>query len=82
MTAIADGWVMTTRCLRRVLRSPEQIVIYFTLPIMFVLLRAARGPPLPAPRPMNFFQRGQGGTARRRTTQPAPQAEARLKKVH
>jgi len=38
MTAIADGWVMTTRCLRRVLRSPEQIVIYFTLPIMFVLV--------------------------------------------
>ncbi len=38
MTAIAHGWVMTTRYLQHVIRSPEQIVIYFTLPIMFVLV--------------------------------------------
>ena len=38
MTAIADGWVMTTRNLRHVVRAPEEIVLYFTLPIMFVLV--------------------------------------------
>ena len=38
MTAIADGWVMTTRYLRHVVRAPEEIVLYFTLPIMFVLV--------------------------------------------
>ncbi|WP_127506577.1 ABC transporter permease [Actinoplanes solisilvae] len=37
-TAIADGWVMTTRYLRHVVREPEQIIIYFSLPIMFVLV--------------------------------------------
>jgi ABC-2 type transport system permease protein len=38
LTAIADGWVMTTRYLQHVIRSPEQIIIYFSLPIMFVLV--------------------------------------------
>lgn len=37
-TAIADGWVMTGRYLRHVVREPEQIVIYFSLPIMFTLV--------------------------------------------
>lgn len=37
-TALADGWVMTTRYLQHVVRSPEQIVLYFSLPIMFVLV--------------------------------------------
>ncbi|MGK5682721.1 ABC transporter permease [Actinoplanes sp. URMC 104] len=37
-TALADGWVMTTRYLRHVVREPEQIVLYFSLPIMFVLV--------------------------------------------
>ena len=36
--ALADGWVMTGRYLRHVVRSPEEIVIYFSLPIMFVLV--------------------------------------------
>ncbi|XVU29743.1 ABC transporter permease [Actinoplanes sp. CA-054009] len=35
---IADGWVMTGRYLRHVVRAPEQIIIFFTLPIMFVLV--------------------------------------------
>ncbi|GAA3775935.1 ABC transporter permease [Micromonospora maritima] len=38
MTALVDGWVMTGRNLRHVVRSPEEIVLYFTLPIMFVLV--------------------------------------------
>ncbi len=37
-TAIADGWVMTNRYLQHVVRSPEQIIIYFSLPIMFTLV--------------------------------------------
>ncbi|MDI6100092.1 ABC transporter permease [Actinoplanes sp. NEAU-A12] len=37
-TAVADGWVMTGRYLRHVIRAPEEIVIYFSLPIMFVLV--------------------------------------------
>jgi len=37
-TALADGWVMTGRYLRHVVREPEQIIIYFSLPIMFVLV--------------------------------------------
>lgn len=37
-TAIADGWVMTGRYLRHVVREPEQIVLYFSLPIMFTLV--------------------------------------------
>ncbi|HEY8472214.1 MAG TPA: ABC transporter permease [Natronosporangium sp.] len=36
--AIADGWTMTLRNLAQIRRSPEEIVIYFTLPIMFVLV--------------------------------------------
>ncbi|MEU8243714.1 ABC transporter permease [Actinoplanes missouriensis] len=36
--AVADGWVMTGRYLRHVVRAPEEIVIYFSLPIMFVLV--------------------------------------------
>ena len=37
-TAIADGWVMTNRYLQHVVRSPEQIIIFFSLPIMFTLV--------------------------------------------
>ncbi len=37
-TAIADGWTMTGRYLQHVVRSPEQIIIYFSLPIMFTLV--------------------------------------------
>ena len=37
-TALADGWVMTGRYLRHVIREPEQIIIYFSLPVMFVLV--------------------------------------------
>jgi ABC-2 type transport system permease protein len=36
--AIADGRVMAGRYLRHVVRAPEEIVIYFSLPIMFVLV--------------------------------------------
>ncbi|MEO3929802.1 ABC transporter permease [Micromonosporaceae bacterium B7E4] len=36
--AVADGWVMTGRNMAHVIRSPEEIVIYFSLPIMFVLV--------------------------------------------
>ncbi|MEV6300490.1 ABC transporter permease [Actinoplanes sp. NPDC051861] len=36
--AVADGWVMTGRYLRHVIRAPEELVIYFSLPIMFVLV--------------------------------------------
>ncbi|WBB69986.1 ABC transporter permease [Micromonospora sp. WMMD812] len=36
--AVADGWVMTGRNMRHVIRSPEEIVLYFSLPIMFVLV--------------------------------------------
>ncbi|GAA0470737.1 transport permease protein [Paractinoplanes deccanensis] len=35
---MSDGLVMTGRYLRHVVRAPEQIVIFFTLPIMFVLV--------------------------------------------
>ncbi|MBL7259886.1 ABC transporter permease [Paractinoplanes lichenicola] len=37
-TALADGWVMTGRYLRHVVREPEQIILYFSLPIMFTLV--------------------------------------------
>ena len=37
-TAVADGRLMAGRYLRHVVRAPEEIVIYFTLPIMFVLV--------------------------------------------
>ncbi|GIE74527.1 transport permease protein [Actinoplanes philippinensis] len=36
--ALADGRVMAGRYLRHVVRAPEEIVIYFSLPIMFVLV--------------------------------------------
>jgi ABC-2 type transport system permease protein len=36
--AVSDGFVMTGRYLRHVVRAPGEIVIYFTLPIMFVLV--------------------------------------------
>nr|WP_230858807.1 ABC transporter permease [Actinoplanes aureus] len=36
--AFADGRVMAGRYLRHVIRSPEELVIYFSLPIMFVLV--------------------------------------------
>jgi ABC transporter DrrB family efflux protein len=36
--AVQDGWTMTKRNLSHVLRSPEEIVLYFSLPIMFVLV--------------------------------------------
>lgn len=35
---IRDSWTMTRRYLTHVVRSPEEIGIYFTLPIMFVLV--------------------------------------------
>lgn len=35
---VRDGWTMTKRNLSHVLRSPEEIVLYFSLPIMFVLV--------------------------------------------
>jgi ABC-2 type transport system permease protein len=38
ITAIADGRVMAGRYLRHVVRAPEEVVIYFSLPIMFVLV--------------------------------------------
>ncbi|HWS34731.1 MAG TPA: ABC transporter permease [Actinoplanes sp.] len=37
-TAVADGRVMAGRYLRHVVRAPEELVIYFALPIMFVLV--------------------------------------------
>lgn len=36
--AVADGWTMTRRYLAHIVRAPEEIVIYFTLPIMMVLV--------------------------------------------
>jgi ABC transporter DrrB family efflux protein len=36
--ALADGWTMTRRNMAHVVRAPEEIVIYFTLPITFVLV--------------------------------------------
>jgi ABC-2 type transport system permease protein len=38
MTALADGWTMTRRYMAHVVRAPEEIVIYFSLPIMFTLV--------------------------------------------
>lgn len=35
---LRDGWTMTKRNLSHVVRSPEEIAIYFSLPIMFVLV--------------------------------------------
>jgi ABC-2 type transport system permease protein len=36
--AVLDGWTMTKRYLAHVARAPEEIAIYFSLPIMFVLV--------------------------------------------
>ena len=36
--AVADGWSMTRRNMSHVIRSPEEVVLYFSLPIMFVLV--------------------------------------------
>jgi len=36
--AVADGWVMTGRNMAHLVRAPEELVIYFSLPIMFVLV--------------------------------------------
>jgi ABC-2 type transport system permease protein len=36
--ATADGWVMTRRNMAHLVRTPEEAVLYFTLPIMFVLV--------------------------------------------
>lgn len=36
--AVSDGWTMTWRNMAHVIRAPEEIVIYFSLPIMFVLV--------------------------------------------
>jgi ABC-2 type transport system permease protein len=36
--AVADAWTMTRRNMAHVVRAPEEIVIYFSLPIMFVLV--------------------------------------------
>ena len=36
--AIADGWTMTRRNMTHVVRAPEELIIYFSLPIMFVLV--------------------------------------------
>jgi ABC transporter DrrB family efflux protein len=36
--AVTDGWTMTRRNLAHVVRAPEEIIIYFSLPIMFVLV--------------------------------------------
>lgn len=35
---MTDSWIMTRRYLTHVVRAPEEIIIYFTLPIMFVLV--------------------------------------------
>nr|WP_298327398.1 ABC transporter permease [Haloactinopolyspora sp.] len=35
---VCDSWVMTKRNMTHVVREPEEVVIYFTLPIMFVLV--------------------------------------------
>lgn len=36
--AMADSWTMTRRNLAHIGRAPEEIIIYFSLPIMFVLV--------------------------------------------
>jgi ABC-2 type transport system permease protein len=36
--ALSDGWTMTWRNMAHVIRDPMEIVVYFTLPIMFVLV--------------------------------------------
>ncbi|MDT0441641.1 ABC transporter permease [Streptomyces johnsoniae] len=36
--AAADGWIMTRRNMAHLVRTPEEMVLYFSLPIMFVLV--------------------------------------------
>ena len=36
--ALRDGWVMTRRNLAHLVRTPEELALYFSLPIMFVLV--------------------------------------------
>ncbi|ONK13849.1 ABC transporter permease [Streptomyces sp. MP131-18] len=36
--AAADGWIMTRRNMSHLVRTPEEMVLYFALPIMFVLV--------------------------------------------
>lgn len=36
--AVTDGWTMTGRNMTHVIRSPEELILYFSLPIMFVLV--------------------------------------------
>ncbi|MDT0323307.1 ABC transporter permease [Streptomyces millisiae] len=36
--AVADGWIMTRRNMAHLARSPEELILYFALPIMFVLV--------------------------------------------
>ncbi len=36
--AAADGWVMTRRNMAHLVRTPEEMALYFSLPIMFVLV--------------------------------------------
>lgn len=38
MRALTDGWLMAGRNMRHVVRAPEEIILYFSLPIMFVLV--------------------------------------------
>lgn len=35
---VADGWTMTGRYMTHVVRAPEELILYFSLPIMFVLV--------------------------------------------
>ncbi|MFD6568646.1 ABC transporter permease [Micromonospora profundi] len=37
-TAVTDGWTMTRRNMTHVIRAPEELILYFSLPIMFVLV--------------------------------------------
>ncbi|MEK8109105.1 ABC transporter permease [Micromonospora sp. M12] len=37
-TSVADGWTMTRRNMIHVIRAPEELILYFSLPIMFVLV--------------------------------------------
>lgn len=36
--AVTDGWLMTRRNLAHIVRSPAEIALYFTLPLIFVLI--------------------------------------------
>ncbi|MFI5926125.1 ABC transporter permease [Micromonospora sp. NPDC051543] len=36
--AVVDGWTMTRRNMIHVVRAPEELILYFSLPIMFVLV--------------------------------------------